>query len=586
MLLAFGFACALAGAFSARAATSAATLDAMTTVDLGRGVTMEFVLVRPGTFLMGSAGNDFDEQPVHPVTLTRPYYIGRYEVTQEQWAAVLGDNPSVNKGLRRPVENVSWNDCQRFLAALRKKTGRALLLPTEAQWEYACRAGTSTTYGFGDDEAALPDYAWYASNAGGTTHPVGQKKPNRWGLYDMHGNVFEWCADWYSVTYPQDAATDPTGPMTGDRRTLRGGAALYVADNLRSADRNFSPPDLRSSDNGLRCVLLVDPEPSLSAGGAPSAPESRDQAANASVRAATGAEANRWLAKLDAAIAAADRFTAESVLANPALEAIGESALVTRRAQVKELPPPKRELSIDLGGGGTAEFVFIPAGVFQMGSDTSRDLDQRPAHRVTITRPFYLGKYEITQKQWSAVMSRNLSLFRRTAERPDGDTRPVENVTWELCRSFVEKANARLERYELRLPTEAEWEYACRAGSTGDYTTQGGAADLGRYAWYGANAEGQTHGVGLKAPNAWGLHDMYGNVWEWCSDEYGRYAPEPAIDPVGSQGGAGSERHVLRGGAWNSIPEHVNSVYRDAAEADMMSSYSGFRCVLVPKSAP
>ena len=151
-------------------------------IDLGGGARMELVLVRPGSFTMGSDTGSSDEKPVHKVTLTKPFYLGKFEVTQEQWQSVMGSNPSNFKGPKLPVEQVSWNDCQSFLAKLQEKTGRKFALPTEAQWEYACRAGTTTSYSFGDGDASLAEYAWYSPNSASSTHPAGEKKPNPWAL--------------------------------------------------------------------------------------------------------------------------------------------------------------------------------------------------------------------------------------------------------------------------------------------------------------------------------------------------------------------------------------------------------------------
>jgi len=199
-------------------------------VDLGGGVTLDLVLIRPGTFTMGSDKGGGER--AHQVTLTKPFYLGKYEVTQEQWQQIMGGNPSRFKGAKNPVEMVSWDDCQEFMGKLRKKLpGQMFRLPTEAEWEYACRAGTTGEYA-GDLDAM----AWYDSNSGSKTHPVGGKKPNAWGLYDMHGNVGEWCADWYG-DYPNSAVTDPTSSNTGSYRVIRGGFWYGSACYCRAADR-------------------------------------------------------------------------------------------------------------------------------------------------------------------------------------------------------------------------------------------------------------------------------------------------------------------------------------------------------------
>jgi formylglycine-generating enzyme required for sulfatase activity len=232
------------------------------TLDLGSGVTLDFVLIPAGSFAMGSdetAGSD-DESPRHRVTISRPYYLGRTEVTQEQWSALMDANPSKFRGAQLPVDSVSWLDCQAFLARLHVKTGRTVALPTEAQWEYAARAGAATAWSFGAHEAPAADHAWFADNSGGTTHPVGQKKPNAWGLYDMSGNVAEWCADWYSKhTYSDPGLLDPAGPATGDSRVVRGGSWGDATDYLRCAYRNCNGPTGATWATGLRVVLLPEP---------------------------------------------------------------------------------------------------------------------------------------------------------------------------------------------------------------------------------------------------------------------------------------------------------------------------------------
>ena len=201
---------------------------------------MEFVYIPGGTF---------DMAPNYKVTLS-PYLIGKYQVTQSEWQKIMGDNPSSFKGDRRPVECVSWDDCQEFC----QKTG--LSLPSEAQWEHACRAGSKGRYCFGDDELKLGEYAWYDSNSGSQTHPVGEKKPSAYGLYDMHGNVWEWCQDYYG-NYPSGSFTDPTGVSSGSSRVNRGGGWYGYTSNCGSANRDGSDADYLSSCLGFRCFLRL-----------------------------------------------------------------------------------------------------------------------------------------------------------------------------------------------------------------------------------------------------------------------------------------------------------------------------------------
>nr|WP_242492664.1 formylglycine-generating enzyme family protein [Methanolobus psychrotolerans] len=220
---------------------------------------MEFVLIPAGEFEMGSDDGDSDERPVHEVTIGKAYYLGKYEVTQEQWVEIMGNNPSRFKGDNNPVEQVSWNDVQEFVKKLNAKEGTdKYRLPSEAEWEYAARAGTTTRYSFGDSESKLGDYAWYGGNSGDKTHPVGQKKPNPWGLYDMHGNVWEWCQDRWHDSYenaPTDGSAWEDGSSSG--RVRRGGSWVSDARYCRSASRNGSNPDCSSDSIGFRLLRAV-----------------------------------------------------------------------------------------------------------------------------------------------------------------------------------------------------------------------------------------------------------------------------------------------------------------------------------------
>lgn len=230
------------------------------TLDLGGAVTMNFVLIQPGTFMMGSPDNERgrnqDEGPQHQVTISKPFYMGRYQVTQSQWQEMMRTDPSVFKGYSSPVENISWRDCQGFFRRLSAQIGKRVRLPTEAEWEYACRAGTVTPFCSGDSESSLQPFAWHYGDNVGKESPVGQKKPNPWGLYDTHGNVCEWCDDWYDIEYYGNSPRmDPRGPDEGFGRVLRGGAWNYISQYCRSANRNSSPPYNCSRFYGFRCVL-------------------------------------------------------------------------------------------------------------------------------------------------------------------------------------------------------------------------------------------------------------------------------------------------------------------------------------------
>lgn len=237
-------------------------------VDLHGGAMMEFVWIEPGTFAMGSPLYDperrADEGPVRQVAISKGFYLGRYEVTQAQWLAVMGTAPWTGKrfvvqGADRPAVYISWTDLEEFLRRLNEAAGATLYrLPTEAEWEYACRAGTTTRWFFGDDVGPLGDYAWFIENgpAAGLSaaQPVGGKRPSPWGLYDIYGNAWEWVHDWYQPAYPSLDQVDPAGPSSGAARAMRGGGFINPALEVRSAKRFGYDPTLRFNALGARLV--------------------------------------------------------------------------------------------------------------------------------------------------------------------------------------------------------------------------------------------------------------------------------------------------------------------------------------------
>jgi formylglycine-generating enzyme required for sulfatase activity len=226
------------------------------TEKLPNGVTLEMVSLPAGQFLMGSSKSD-DEKPQHQVKINS-FAIGKYPITQAQYQAVMGNNPSHFKNNpQNPVEQVSWDDAQAFCQKLSQITGKTYRLPTEAEWEYACRAGTTTRYYFGDNDNQLGDYAWYDGNSNDTTHPVGQKKPNGWGLYDMSGNVWEWCEDDWHDSY-ENAPKNGSAWLTNDNdyQILRGGSWFDYLGDCHSPYRLYNyRRDNRYYDYGFRVVF-------------------------------------------------------------------------------------------------------------------------------------------------------------------------------------------------------------------------------------------------------------------------------------------------------------------------------------------
>jgi len=563
-------------------------------------ITQKLRWMPPGEFLMGSpeseTGRWDDEGPQHEVTLTHGFWIFDTPVTQEFWLAVMGENPSHFKGDRRPVERVSWDDVQHFLGRLNERLGEAVfVLPSEAQWEYSCRAGTTTAYAFGDDPAELGNYAWYSSNSEGGTHEVAKKQANRWGLFDMHGNVREWCQDYWSRDYSEAAAVDPSGPQSGRYRVLRGGGWYSSAQSVRSAYRFHFGPGYRDDGIGFRCAQVP---------GAAEPTEEDGAAAEPQACPTTGGEG------------AALRIDAQQTVQTP----IPAGRVVIVRSDVDSLELrriTRPDWATAMGRdrhGLWAEFTidavvqrmrWIPPGRFQMGSpenEPGRHSNEGPQHEVTLSHGYWLFDTPVTQELWLAVQKEKPSHFQ-------DPLRPVEQVSWDNCQTFLRKINEAVAGLNLSLPTEAEWEYACRAG-TAEATYAGPMEILGTcnapilddIAWYSGNSgvdfdledgwdssgwpekqydhqNAGTRKVGQKLPNRWGLFDMLGNVLEWCQDYWADdYSEATAVDPTGPPEGP---YRVLRGGSWNFHAQYVRSAYRTPDGPGDRDSGVGFRCAQV-----
>jgi formylglycine-generating enzyme required for sulfatase activity len=600
------------------------------------GTQIEMVLIPPGTFSMGCTASSLytcftAESPVHSVTLTNPFYLGRYEVTQAQWQARMGSNPSyfqsasaqvpVSQVPNRPVEQLSWNAVQGFLASTN------LRLPTEAEWEYACRAGTTTAFhGFAgllngtSDDAQVANIAWITSNATSQTRPVGGKAANGFGLHDMSGNVWELVNDWYGSTYySTSATTNPQGPASGIERSMRGGSILDTSSLVRSSVRGYFAPTSTGNNVGFRVARAPQSPPTISG----IAPGSGSTAGGTVITITgtnlTGASSVTIGGVSATSVSVVSATTVTAV--TPAGTAGAKTVSVTTPDGTANLangftytsvwytvleqnPDPAIVTSATLRNAITAtgypwrvrdnvtqiEMVLIPPGTFNMGCTASNvyscDTDESPVHVVTLTNAFYLGRYEVTQAQWTARMGSNPSSFQSASTAVPAaqvPNRPVEQVSWNTIQNFLTATG-------MRLPTEAEWEYACRAGTTtafhGFTGYLNGTNDdtlVGNIAWYDSNSSSQTRPVGGKAANGFGLHDMAGNVWEWVNDWYSSsfYASSPSTNPSGPTTGT---LRGARGGSWGFVSGgYLRSCNRYFLSPEYSANNYGFRVARAPQ---
>jgi formylglycine-generating enzyme required for sulfatase activity len=542
-----------------------------------------------GQFRMGSPVTESerfsDEGPQHVVTISQGYWMFDTAVTQELWRAVIGKNPSRFSGDRLPVERVTWHDCQQFVTQLSKLVpDSSFALPTEAQWEYACRAGTVTPFSYGNQ--ITPEQVNYDGNypySNGSkglyrqkTVPVGSLPANPWGLFEMHGNVREWCMDGQR-RYDDQPITDPVGPMApGADRLIRGGSWYDNARHARSASRFAIDPGDRDGSLGFRCVRVQDQgvaEPAereaLRRGSV--AEQRPDEKTRSDVRRITIQLGDSPICE----IPKAPRLRVETDLLEVELERFIQPTWAT--AIGRDRLGLWSEFAVELEGGAVVvqRLRWIPPGRFRMGDDdpeSSPVVNAAPQHEVTITDGFWMFDTPVTQALWSTVRDHNPSQF-------PGGQRPVENVSWQESQEFMQRLSARVPGLNLRLPTEAQWEYACLAGSQtrwswGDRPTQGVAHVESR------NVDAGTCAVGTFAANSWGLFDMHGNVWEWCQDRPREYGVEPVVNPVGPSDGDGER--VIRGGGWRAKMRNSQSAARDKAFPVTRSNLIGFRCIHVP----
>ncbi len=576
-------------------ATAAFTIDRGRSfpVDIGNGVMLEMIKIPAGTFQMGQAGI---AEPVHGVTISKDYYIGIYELTQAQLTGVMGTAPGSDASGDKPAAQLSWDDiCNSggFIDKVNTLTGKNFRLPTEAEWEYAARGGMQTKFYWGENIGNAADYAWYAENSGSAIHPGGLKSPNVFGLYDMSGNVSEWCRDGYS-SYGGQAVTDPDVQASGQERVVRGGAWSNDAVSCGSANRLGKASSERSNSVGFRLVLPVSQDqtgkvetPVISPGGGPFLSAQQINITAATSGAVIKYTTDGTVPSLTNGITYSATFTVSSAITIKAI-AIKSGWFTSDVATAEFSIITGQNITADLGGGVKLEMVKIPAGTFQMGQAGIAE----PVHTVTLSKDYYMGKYELTQAQWIAVMGENPSRYNYDVNKP------VEMISWsEICGPgrFLDKLNTlKPSGYAgFRLPTEAEWEYACRAGTTTTYYWPD-LEHVSDYAFCGlpiyySNRIGPGLGGQLK-PNAFGLYDMSGNVSEFCSDIGANYSGASVTDPTGpasdpSQSTYNSiyTQRIVRGGSRFDTVQDCASARRDGWYPERRLFTTGFRLVLSAK---
>ncbi len=559
---------------------------------LGAEEVESLVYITGGTFNNGTAD----------VTLS-DYYMSKYEVTQAEYEAVMGSNPAHDYGVGNdyPVYYVTWYNAIEYCNARSLQEGltpcydtsdwscdftaNGYRLPTEMEWMYAAKGGNQdpatgyNEYSGTNVESELTNYAWYSSNNSPSgSKEVGTKLPNQLGLYDMTGNVYEWCNDWYG-SYSSSAQTNPTGPSSGSGRILRGGSWGVSASSCSVAYRGGVSPAFSFYVIGFRIVLGIPAseiqtvaDPVISpAGGV------FDEAQTITITCETdGAQIYYTLDGSDP--------DQTSSLYTQAFE-LTENTTVKARAYKDGWDASavaSADFVINIPGSAPEGFILVEGGTFNNGTAD-----------VTLS-DFYMSKYEVTQAQYEAVMGSNPSSF-------SGTDKPVEMVTWY---NAVEYCNARSTQegltpcYDIsdwscdftangyRLPTEMEWMYAAKGGNqepaTGydQYSGTNVESELTNYAWYGSNNNPSgTKEVGTKLPNQLGLYDMSGNVYEWCNDWYGSYSSSAQTNPTGPSSGSIG---IIRGGSWCFSASRCPVAHRFGIIPTDSSDDIGFRIVRKP----
>ena len=525
-------------------------------------------------------GGTFASTHSPQVTLS-PFAIGQTEVTQALWLAVMGSNPSYFNGdshpgdLDHPVEQVSWNDCQEFIAKLNEMTGKTFRLPSEAEWEFAARGGNYSQgyiYAGSDDKDKV---AWHRQNSGHKTHPVAELAPNELGLYDMSGNVEEYCLDGYESYFCSNPLTNPIMQTSSNEHVVCGGSwngtysigsrgpaasSAWLTRGLRLAIGEPTYPPLSLSiyeiiiNDGWCDTLTI-------AGGSGLY---RVDCDNSEV----------LTTSLDSTTIRID-----AINAGPALVTANDLSNGAQATVTVTVNPSEFEIEKFTVGDETFAMIQVEGGTFMMGATPEQEADatddERPVHEVTLSS-FFIGQTEVSVGLWKAVMGYNPIPYYIPEYTPPANA-AAYCLSWDKCQEFIVKLNEMTGR-TFRMPTEAEWEFAARGGNHNHGYKYAGSDNLDEVALYTLNSGQRYPLVRTKVPNELGLYNMSGNVWEWCQDWFGAYGSELLVNPVGPE--SGTER-VIRGGSYYFLdPNFCRVSYRTAKDPATDNYYTGLRLVM------
>jgi formylglycine-generating enzyme required for sulfatase activity len=489
-------------------------------------VRVEMILIPPGRYFRGEGKNAV------VITLTRPLWVGKYEVTQQQYASVAGRNPShfdQKDTAAYPVDAVSHRQAIAFCERANLLADGEFRLPTEAEWEYAYRAGTRTTWYNGDDETKVEAIAQFGENNRRQPAKVGSRAPNAFGIHDMAGNLWEIVSDYWTPRYDRRTTVDPIGPEKGQGCATRGGNWGGDTQQVRAAKRSRDAETYAGAHLGFRIVHMAQlPKAALPA------PPPLDCTGPKGADAATVLASQRaWTRHMGA-------------------------------ASHEKLFPITEERKVSV------RMVLLPPGKCYQGNPGKGAI-------VTLTRPLWVGKYEVTQRQFASLIGENPSHFKRIGE--EAKLCPVDMVSYLDTVAFCKKATEQTGAH-YRLPTEAEWEYAYRAGTRTKFYNGDDNDKSGEIGQCTDNNFVSTTRYGTKLPNAFGLFDMAGNVWERCSDYWNpSYEPVKATDPQGPKSGFA---RAQRGGGWDTYCRTCNATSRSGSTEAYAGSQGGFRLTRVP----